>query len=127
MHFQREKFRISGVNLLDPNRIRATSSEVSRHLKCYNKIDKRNSKPEETLALKNTCLQRVNSIIPHHCGNDSHCKCKSIERSEKIVYGLSIDNNYFSLDIRLITNDKCSKISRLKEMNVKFRIKYYEC
>ena len=39
--FKDKKSEFSGVSLLDPNRVRSTSSDVSRHLKDYHKIDKK--------------------------------------------------------------------------------------
>ena len=89
LHFQREKnSEFSGMNLLDPNRIRAMSSDVSRRLKRYDKVDKHESNSKDILSLQNTCFQRVNSIVPHHCGDHSCCKAshfkqKSMQLSEK--------------------------------------------
>ena len=86
--FKEKNSEFLGISLLDPNRIRATSSDVSRHLKFYNKIDKHNSKHEEMLVLKNTRLQRENPIVLHYCGDHSCCKAshykhKSTELLEK--------------------------------------------
>ena len=76
--FKHKNSEFSGVNLLDPNRTRAIYSDASRHLKSYNKLDKRNSNSEYFLSLQNKYLQRAKSIMSQNCGNHLHCKASHI-------------------------------------------------
>ena len=100
--FKEKHKEYSGVNLLDPNSIRSISSDVSRHLKTYYAIDKKLLKKEEIMPLKIRYLKRINSIIPHHCGNHmnctiSHCKYKSLELAERITCGIVDEKRIYHL------------------------------
>ena len=61
----------------------------------------------------------MNSIMPHHCGKHSnctaaHCKDRSIELSERMMHRLSSENDELTSDVKLKTNERCSKVSRFK-------------
>ena len=76
----------SGVGCLTPVRIKTISSDISRHLRMY-KIDrdKPNAIPEVE---KKKCLDNLESVVHHHCGNHKlcsldWCKYKQIESRVK--------------------------------------------
>ena len=91
--FKTKNRQFRGVGLLDPNRIRSISADVSRHLRCYSNFTReiiKNSnctieqKSEEINKARDQCLQRIDSIVHHHCGNHTfcdkaHCVYKQIE------------------------------------------------
>ena len=54
--FNDKNSKFSGVSLLDPNRIRAISSNSSNHLKSHDEFYKPNSNLEHIISLQNTCL-----------------------------------------------------------------------
>ena len=109
----------SGVNLLDPNRIRSMPSDVSRHLKTYHVINEKLLKKEEIIALKNRCLKRIDSIAPYHCGNHtnctiSHCKCEPLELAARIACGLVNEKKDLLSEIQLKIDEKHANTSRFK-------------
>ena len=80
------------MGLLDISRTKSILSDVSRHLRYFNKVrrgilDSSDSKQqkEDTLRVgRDVCTTRIDSIIHHHCGNHdncdkSHCQFKNIE------------------------------------------------
>ena len=115
---------VSGVGLLEPNRIRSMSADVSRHLREY-KLEKQSveitniGKEEKEELIKNQrkeCLQRIDSIAHHHCGNHqyctkSHCKYKEIE----YLYEPTMKNmksDYSKAEFDYMVQEKYQKVSR---------------
>jgi hypothetical protein len=65
---------LKGVQLLEPSRIRAISGDLARHLRAYHAVQV--SSPDDRVAIakaKKACLQSIDSIVPHHCGNHVFC------------------------------------------------------
>ena len=78
--------------------------------------------------MKNTFLERANSVIPRHCGIHSHCtaeycKHKLIELSERKIHGLSSEIDDILSDVIFIINERHSKASRLKGTTMDISVK----
>jgi hypothetical protein len=65
---------------LDPPRIKAIASDLSRDIRLYGKFlnEKRNNslvamRQEEEASARQQCLKSISAIIPHHCGDHSQC------------------------------------------------------
>ena len=64
----------SGVGVLEPQRIRSISADVSRYLTDYYRARTDiNRNTEEIDKLKSVYLTCIDSIIYHHCGNHQLC------------------------------------------------------
>ena len=115
----------SGVGLLEPIRIKTISSDISRHLRNYR--DNMN-KPNSIRSFERTkCLDNIDSIIHHHCGNHDFCslgwcKYKQIIYEEKAKLRLKKKGFATELSTQLITKieERYSKVSRFqgRSMNV---------
>ena len=92
IHSNIKNKQYGGVGLLNPTCIKSISADVSRYLGDYNRSQ--NECRNKNLSLeelkdkigvcRNVCLQHINSIINHHCGNHdfcdkSHCKYRAIQ------------------------------------------------
>lgn len=110
-----------GVGLLTPSRIRF-------HLREYNNEQNNlGTRITNTIELKDkitearaVCLQRINSIIHHHCGNHdfchkSHRKYKEIELQVTTKHNILGNGKTSELEIKKEVGKKYVKCSRLDE------------
>ena len=78
---------LKGRQLLEPSRIKAISGDIRRHLCWYHKakaksktasatdhVDNNHDHDEQACNLRKICLEKINSIIAHHCGDHSGCR-----------------------------------------------------
>jgi hypothetical protein len=74
---------LKGVSLLEPSRIRAISSDVSKHLRTYNNelVNHKHDEKEGSWKdeARHRCLKAIGSIVPHHAGNHVTCSPKYCE------------------------------------------------
>ena len=125
--------QFGGVGLLDPSRTCSISSDVSRHLSSYSNekkailsttIGDSEDKKEKINNAKKTCLQRIDSIIHHHCGNHehcdhSHCLHKKIELEVRTCVKIMDENKddaekRTEKEIKEMIEEKYAKQSRFK-------------
>jgi len=81
-----EDSTIKGAGLLEPTRIRALSSDVSKHLRRYH--EKRKKQPMDVAKLRAECLSSLKAIVPHHAGNHNCCSsewCKFQQIKDKMI------------------------------------------
>ena len=107
----------SGVGLLEPQRIRSISADVSRHLRDYHRVSSNGNLNAQSINdQKLVYLARISSIVPHHCGNHEYCNKKHCQYKllEFITEpGLKLCNpNYSPEDLRSSVNEKYACVSR---------------
>ena len=123
--FKTKNKEYSGVGLLVPIRIKTISSDVSRHLRNYrdNMIKPNSIRSFE----RKKCLDNIDSIIHHHCGNHDFCSlgwCKY----KQIVYEEKAKLRFFkkgfekklSTELHKKIEERYSKVSRFqgRSMNI---------
>ena len=121
---------LRGTNLLDGSRIRAIIGDITRHIKwCRGRLDDlgsmafanddaRRKAKEEIYA---AALEKVDSIVPHHCGDHSTCKredCKYLQLRLQVLA------RHHALGITASEADVDKETNELHAEKGRFRGKY---
>jgi hypothetical protein len=142
---------LKGAYLLEASRIRAMSSDLAGHIREFNHTlemfcnkDPNDLSPNDHHSIdtcRDLCLQRIESIVPHHCGNHRKCdvaycgflkikkRLKAIKKStgkefthDDIVIQYSKESRfqgkYMSMDNASIEKVKKAITSRIDRSNV---------
>ena len=108
------------------SRIKSISADLSHHLREYNVVCKsirdssesQNTKTNNLVLGRETCLKRIDSIIHHHCDHHDycdkiHCKYKSIDFKVKLKHNITETNAYEQV-IQIEINTLYAKESRFR-------------
>ena len=69
--FKSKNTVFGGIGMLEPLRIKSMTSDISNHLRAYNK--KKQEPNVDFVDLKQDCLKRIKSVVHHHSGNHDEC------------------------------------------------------
>ena len=120
---------LKGKDLLEPSRIKMISSDLAAHLRNYHAqsiglaLSPGTSNSDEIDAKRTAaqmyCLECIDSLIPHHCGNHELCKVENClyRKTERSVQAETYALGELVLpesDFRRKVSEKYSELARFK-------------